>query len=142
MLAAIRRLIADIAGPSESYSDLDLVNAISDAVREMTVLGLANISVYTVDTTANIDTGVVISPTVAAIDGQTIVFAVAVDILNDILTGKLLRGELGTAWKSGLESETSNTAAKEFRNQITALDVKRDQLILTAILSQTAARVM
>lgn len=140
ILAAIRRLLSD--NGAATYSDLALLEALGDAVRELAVMGLTNMQAYVVDDTVNFDTTEAITPTPTLSDGQVMVYAVAVDLLNELLTFKLATGQLGTAWKSGLESETSNTQAKEFRAAISALQTRMDQAILVAIGSRSSARMM
>jgi|SRR5690348_13301991 len=136
VLARLRRLIEQTdASLATSLSDEELLEHILDAVNELTIRGVDAINVtgvtppvsaFTVGTDQTVTTppyGISPAPTVR--QGELMAFTAALNILDQEFRGKVLRGEIGSSWTSGLEQQSTITAAQLYK---TALDDLRDQL--------------
>jgi hypothetical protein len=53
-----------------------------------------------------------------------------IDLLEREYRGKLFRGEIGVSWKSGLESESTISAEKAYKQILDDLDADLEGLIL------------
>jgi hypothetical protein len=58
--------------------------------------------------------------------GYLLSLGAAVKLLERSFYGRLNRGELGVAWQSGLEQESTITAAQTYRTSINALRSRFD----------------
>jgi hypothetical protein len=76
------------------------------------------------------------SPTYGILNGTDdqmliLMYSVALATLNSTYRQRVDRGELGISWQSGLESESSISAEKAYRQMLTDLEAIIDQLMVT-----------
>lgn len=141
ILNRIRRLIEQ-TDPSlaTSMTDEELLEHILDAVNELTIANVDGINIvatatpaFTVGTDQTSSTppyGVTPTPTVR--QGELLCFTAAMNILDANFRGAVLRGELGSSWTSGLEQQSTITAAQLYKESLDDLRQQRDELIMMA----------
>jgi hypothetical protein len=78
-------------------------------------------------------------PTLA--QGMIMTLHAAVMALEDMYRGRLFRGELGIAWQSGLESESTISAEKAYRDAIGAIRNELTTVWLVQAAGQSGSRI-
>lgn len=129
ILGMIRRLAAEVDESTSEYTDSELLELVEDVRVVREVSGIASFGDYTVGTVQN-QPGYGIVPEPTNIDGVILAHGVAVRVLEDTFRGRLSRGEIGTSWTSGLEAESSISAAATYQTLIKGLQRALDKLII------------
>lgn len=125
----LREKITEVDEATSLYEGEDLVQALDDAHMLLKAKGVMNMVNYTVNTDPTVSPlGITPEPTEG--DGLLIIYRAAVDILTNEYRGRVKRGEMGIAWKSGLEEESSISAAKEYRSLIDKMESELIHLVL------------
>lgn len=130
VLAMARRLMAEVDLGLSTVTDREILEAVYDArdVLELQRLpGFADLAVGT-DQAVSAAYGIVPDPTLEL--GVILAHKAAVDILRQTYLGRVSRGELGTSWTSGLESESTIQTEKAYRDAIAGIDAQMQGLIL------------
>jgi hypothetical protein len=138
IIQLLRRRITEVDPGTSVYSDPDLTQCIKNAVvvlKTFKVQGFASATPFVV---ALQPPGITPEPTDE--QGVIIAYRSAVDILTDEYQKRLKEGTLGVSWQSGLESESSITAAKSYQERIADLTQELDSMILIQGAQFTAFR--
>lgn len=136
----LREKITEVDPEAARYEGEDLLLALSDALYHLQAKGVKNMSGYTVNTDPDFSP-LGITPEPESSDALVILLHAAVDILSNEYRGRLKRGEMGISWKSGLEEESSITAAKEYRGMVDELRQELTTLILVQGVDKAGSRV-
>ncbi len=128
-LLALRRRIAQVDVSASDYSDEELL---AEAADGRDYLELKNVPTFA-DLAVDMDPdsasyGITPDPTVA--QAKILECRVALQVLTRVYTDRLMRGEIGTSWRSGLEEETSIQAERAYRRMLDLLAAELDELIL------------
>lgn len=128
-LKMLRRKLEDVDTAALRRTDTQLLDTAEDMRLELAARQLQGYSGITVDAVKS-------SPTYGILNGTDdqmliLVYAVALSVLNSTYRQRVDRGELGVSWQSGLESESSISAEKAYRQMLTDLELTMDQLIIT-----------
>ena len=129
IIRLLQERIVDVDPATALFTEEQLMVALSDALRVLQVKSVSGMSDYTVVTDPN-DADYGFTPEVTDIHGTMLVLKAAVDILNNEFRGRVRTGELGSSWSSGLEQESSITAAKEYRFAIAELADELTSILL------------
>ncbi len=130
-LQLLRRRIAEVDVAASDYDDAELLAEGSDA---RDYLELKNVPTFTdiafdlVPTSSTYG----ITPDANIQQGHMLAVRAAHQILLQKYTERLMRGELGTSWRSGLEEESSIAAEKAYRGMLMSLQGELEELILIA----------
>ena len=125
----LRRKLEDVDVAALRRTDRQLLEVAEDLRLELASRQLQGFLDITVDS-------VPASPTYGIDDGNDdqliiLVYAVALAVLSSTYRQRVDRGELGISWQSGLESESSISAEKAYRQILSELELTLDQLIVT-----------
>jgi hypothetical protein len=130
-LLMLRRRIAQVDVAASDYTDEELLFEAADA---RDYLELKNVPTFA-DLAVDMDPvsasyGITPDPTLS--QAQILVVRAALQVLSRTYTDRLMRGEIGTSWRSGLEEETSIQAARAYRQMLDLLAAELEELILIA----------
>lgn len=135
VLKLLRQQINETDLPVSDVTDSELLEYLQAAIEMLSLRKIASMSSYVVVTDPN-TSGYGITPVLTTEHAHMVCRAAALDILREQFRGKLNRGELGINWKSGLEEESTITAAKEWKAVIQDLE---NELTLLITLNQSGA---
>lgn len=129
VLAALRGRLNEIDLYTATMDDDDLLAAIKVARDLFEVRRLSGFDALAVDLDiTSVNYGIVPAPTLE--QGHLLAIKAAIDLLNQTYRSKLSRGELATSWQSGLESESTISAADKFRDMIKDLERELQEMDL------------
>lgn len=122
VLAFLRRKLSQVDTSTSVITDPELLAAISDRRRDFALRKLQGFSDLAVgyDQSETTTYGILPEPTEEL--GTLLALGAAVDLLNQTFLGRLDRGELGTTWTSGFESESTVTASRAYQGLIGAIE--------------------
>lgn len=140
VIGRIRRLITLVDAETSEYEDETLLLAVEDGRRSRAAKNLASMNTLSVDTDKTSPT-YGISPEPTEYQGELLALWAAVEILGRAYRGRVDRGELGVSWTSGLESESTISAAKAYSGAVDALARQADDLLLAVESARTNVRV-
>lgn len=127
VLNLIRRTINEVDLAASQLTDEELLQFVADTRDElelMLVTGFSNLAVGSeVDPPSGAPAyGIVPDPTLE--EGYLLALGAAIKVLEQSFYGRLNRGELGTSWRSGLEEESSITAAQTYKTSLDRLKLR------------------
>lgn len=140
ILRMLRQKVTEVDPGTYSYEGEDLVVALGDALIHLQAKNVRNMNLYTVNTDPTVEP-LGITPEPEAPDALIIMLHAAVELLSNEYRGRLKRGEMGISWRSGLEEESSITAAKEYRAMVAQLENDLTALILIHGITRHGARI-
>lgn len=129
VLSVLRRYIDEVDQAVSTLTDEELLKAISDARDKLElrkVQGVASLTVQPDVSLANYG----ITPDSSLEQGHMLALQAAINLLEAKYRNRLFQGELGTAWRSGLEEESTISAEKAYRAAIATLVDQLTDLIL------------
>lgn len=129
VIRVIRRRTTEVDVATSDWTNEDIVAYMRDALIRFQIKNLKGFVDLTIDADPNSET-FGINPEATDAEGMILAYETAVDILTDTLQGRLLRGEMGVSWKSGLEEESSTVATQTYRSHIADLRREGNSLIL------------
>jgi len=139
-LRMLRRKVADVDVAAQRRTDTQLLDSAADALLELVVRAVEGFEAITiVSSKAN--------PATYGIQGHTdsqamiLLYSVAHDVLSSTYRQRVDRGELGISWTSGIESESSISAEKAYKQMLDELAAARDQLLITYQRSRANGRI-
>lgn len=140
MVGLTRRLIDDTDPTAQfAMTDADIIQALQDALNNLTARLVGNFPLITFDTAPASPTfGVSPAPTLQ--ETEILCAKAAIAILRDAYAGRLKRGELGVSWRSGPEEESSIAAARSYKQLIDEAESAVVELVLIYTRLQSAAR--
>lgn len=133
LLRILRAYLEEVDPATSLYTDEQLLARTADALGVLQSKKVAMVAGLTLDEAAKTFTP---EPSYAA--GLVIALQTATTVLQSELRGRLKRGEFGISWKSGLEEESSITAAKSYSEMITGLEMELQSVL--AVQGQLAVR--
>jgi hypothetical protein len=129
LLRLFRDTIVDTDPSTDLFQDTELMVNLADALRVLQSKRVAGMSSYSFDLDpASLTFGVNPNPTDP--HGLIIMLKAAVDLLNTELLARVRSGEIGVSWQSGLEQESSISAAKSYQTSIDALENELECLLV------------
>lgn len=123
----LRTYLVEVDPSASSFTDDALVQTLADALRVQQAKAVPAIKDLVIDLNVG---EFVAEPTEQ--QGLIIVLKAAATILYGLYRGRLSRGEFGISWQSGLESESSVSAAKSYRDLIDDLSSELEQVVMIA----------
>jgi hypothetical protein len=126
VLGMIRRLVAEVDEIASDLTDPELLAVVDDVRLENQVRGMATFGTYVV-VSEQTESGYGITPDPEDIDAVILAYGTATRILDDAYRGRLGRGELGVSWTSGLEAESTISAATAYLRLIDRIARKYDE---------------
>jgi hypothetical protein len=129
-LNMLRRKVADVDVAAQRRTDTQLLSSAADAQLELIVRAVAGFDAITI-VASNVN------PATYGIRGHTdaqamiLLYAVAYDVLSSTYRQRVDNGDLGISWTSGIESESSISAEKAYKQMLDELAASRDQLLIT-----------
>lgn len=126
MLRVFRDKITEIDPATSLYSDADLTALLGDALTKLQVKLVQAVIALSFDEDTNEFSGEISDGA-----GLLIAYQAAVDLLRRELRGRLKRGEFGISWSSGLEEESSVTAAKSYGEMVESLEAELQLFLIT-----------
>lgn len=138
-LKMLRRKLEDVDTAALRRTDTELLETAEDMRLELTARQLRGFSGITIDSVKSSPTYGILNAT----DDQQIIliYAVALNTLAATYRQRVDRGELGVSWQSGLESESSISAEKAYKQILSDLELALDQLIITYQRQDANARI-
>jgi hypothetical protein len=139
-LLMVRRRVAEVDVTASDYDDVEFLEAAADALEYLAMKNVAALDGLAVDLDVDSATyGLTPDPTRA--QAQLLLLRVAHQVLAQRYTERLMRGEIGTSWRSGLEEESSIQAEKAYRGMLDRLAGELDELVLITKASTAGDRV-
>lgn len=139
--ALATRLLGSIdAEAADVLSEAVLVAALKDAVRYYAVQQVVEFAAFTVDVDA-FDADSAITPEPNDQLGVILAHTMAANLAQQAFTGRMRRGELGVSWRSGVEEESSVTAAANYKSLIAAMNTRVRELLLVFHREAQGARI-
>lgn len=135
VLALLRRIVGDV-DETLYPEDETLFLALSDARDHLELLNIAGMSSLVIDTSART---IIPDPTLE--HGHMLALRAGTELLEQTYRERVSRGELGASWSSGLESESTITAAKVYRDAINNLKDALQNLIMLNKAASAGTRV-
>lgn len=127
VLERLRILVGQVDLAISDYTDPELLTYIRSAARLLLVREVLQ-DEYTVGTDQNDPATFGIDPDPTAIDGELLAMQAAVMLLDELFRDRLQRGEIGVSWTSGLEQESTISAAAAYKQGIAELRLELGQL--------------
>jgi hypothetical protein len=122
VLALLRRIVGDV---DETVSDdTELFTALQDAQQGLELKRMPGLNTLVVTPAAS-----TITPDPTTEQGHLLALYAAIMLLDQSYRERLSRGELGTSWTSGLEGESTISAAKAYKDAIDRLRSELADLI-------------
>ena len=145
LTSAVLRIIRDRVGTLDDavalvLQDQNLLTRVDDAVRYFQVQQVGEFLNHTVDVDA-FDVEDAVSPVFSDPLGLIVAYWVSLQILQEAYRGRLQRGEFGTLWRSGLEEESTASAAKYYDGRIAAMRTELHELLLVYHREAQGARI-
>lgn len=128
VLGFLRRKLAAVDLATSDLTDEELLAAIDDRRRSYAIRQWGTFVNLAVGTDQDDEDTYGIIPDPTDEEGTALALGAAIDLLEQQFLGRLDRGEIGTTWSSGLESESTVQAAKAYGDRISEI-----QSELTAI---------
>lgn len=128
--------IAEVDTQAAPFDDERLLVDIDDVVREFSVRGVSAFDVYAIDVEEP-DPDDAVIPELTNQHGVIVAYAVAANRLQEEYIGRMNRGELGVSWTSGLEAESTVSAAKAYRDHIASLRQQLNELLIHEQMQRT-----
>lgn len=139
-LKMLRRKMADVDTAAQRRTDTELLDNAADLRLELAARQLRGFADITVDSVKSSPTYGILNATDE--QGLILVYTVAHSVLNSIYRQRVERGELGVSWSSGLESESSISAEKAYKQLLDDLVRTADELIITYQRQDANARIL
>jgi len=130
VLAMARRLMAEVDIATSTVTDEEILEAVYDARDLFELQRLTDFINLVVGTDQAEPTTYGIKPDPTLEQGVLLAHKASVDLLRTTYLGRVSRGELGTSWSSGLESESTIQAQKAYRDAIDGIESQLTALIL------------
>lgn len=140
LVRRIRALTGTVDITASDLTDVEIMEAVQDAVAVLESRGVLGAGTYAVGTDQTDDATFGVLPEPTLIDGNLIATRVAIDLLRATYRGRLDRGELGISWTSGLEAESSISAEKAYKAGIQDLEDELRELTAIRLSGVTGAR--
>lgn len=145
LTSAVLRVIRERVGTLDdqvaaSVTDAALLVRLQDAVRYFQVQQVGEFLNHSVDPDA-FDVEDAVTPVFPDTLGLIVAYWVSLQVLQEAYRGRLQRGEFGTLWRSGLEEESTATAAKYYDGRIAAMRVELQELLLVYHREAQGARI-
>jgi hypothetical protein len=129
VIQLVRQLISDVDPETRTIDDDEILVQLSFARDTLELRKIASVTGIAIGTdSTKVGYGIVPEPTIA--QGTQLALQAAIDILDSAYRGRLFRGELGTSWQSGLESESTISADKSYKEAISNLRSDLESVIL------------
>lgn len=129
-LKMLRRKVADVDVAAQRRTDVQLLDAAADARLELVVRAVQGFDAITINSSKA-------NPATYGMQGHNdaqamiLLYCVAYDVLVSTYRQRVDRGELGISWTSGIESESSISAEKAYKQMVDEIAAARDQLLIT-----------
>lgn len=144
VLSLVRRLVDEVDQAASNLTDEELLQFVADTRDELELRLVTGFSSLVVG--AELDPpsggnayGIVPDPTLE--EGYLLALGTALRLLEQAFQGRLNRGELGVAWRSGPEEESSITAAQTYRNMLAERRLRYEAQILVRRAPTAATRI-
>ena len=129
VLKKIRRLLEEVDSSTSLITDEEILEAVGDARDYLELAKVPDFEALAVSTDpAEANYGITPEPTLQL--GTILALKAASALLERTYWGKVNRGELGSSWASGLESESTLQAARSYETAFKGLDVQAEALIV------------
>ena len=142
VLRKLRRLIDEVDQGVSVLTDEELLDVLADERDNLELGKVTGFEVLTVssDVTEPTTYGILPEASLTLELGTILAYKAAVAVLRQQFRARVNRGELGITWSSGLESESTLQAAREYKNAIDDLECQADALILIKRAPTSATR--
>lgn len=128
------------AEAADVLSDEVMLAALRQALQYYQVQLVVAFDAYTVDTNA-FDADSALTPEPNTTLGTILAYTVAANLGQQQYQGRLRRGEFGISWRSGLEEESSVTAAATYAGLVNTLRRQVTELLLVYHRDAQGARI-
>ncbi len=139
VLRMLRRLLAESDLVLSNLTDEEMLEFVLDAEEQLTLRDIPSWQTFTIGTD-NAAVGYGISPEPTTQEGHMMALQAAIMMLDGAYRGRLFKGELGVSWRSGLESASTISAEKAYREALKGLELQLERLILLARASTAGVR--
>lgn len=130
IIAAARQRAGDIDSAAYRYTTNEYALMVAQCVRSFSVRGAtAAINQLVVTTTEGSEA---IAPAASDLQGELLATATALRLLQQTYRRRVDDGSLGVSWTSGLDSETTISAASAYQGMIAEVAAELNELILFA----------
>jgi hypothetical protein len=139
LLDMLRRRLDEADESLSALTDGELLEVVGDVQRTMVarrVAGASDLVIQADQTQA----GYGITPDPAVDLGVLLVLGALGQLLRDTFRGRLNRGELGVSWQSGLEQESTISAADAYRAMVRAVDLEFEEALIIYRTATTGSR--
>jgi hypothetical protein len=136
VLALLRRKLAESNLAVSPYEDYELLSHMTDAQEELGLRKSAQgVELLVIDPA---DGSITPEPTTE--QGHVLALKTASNLLHQEYSGRVMRGELGVSWRSGLEEMSTISSEKAWRQAVQRLDETLEELLLIKNSPQTGTR--
>lgn len=133
----VRRKAGDWDSAGYRYTTNQIAKAVGSVRRTLAVRKLQGMQDLVVTTTDGAET---IAPEPTDEQGVILVTGATLLLLRGTYAGRLDRGEIGIAWQSGLEQESTIQADKAYSAHLTKLEHELEELLLIVRAPTSATR--
>lgn len=139
VLGRLRRLIEEVDEVTSSLTDEELLTAIGDARDTLELRKIAGMDALAVESDQSEATyGITPDPTLE--QAEMLALQAAGELLEREFRGRVLRGELGASWQSGVEMESTITAGRLYADAVGNIRGLLETLILLKFAPTTGTR--
>ncbi len=128
--------IAEVDTQAAPYDDARLLLDIDDVIQELAVRSVPGFDGYAIDVEEP-DPDDAVVPEMTSQHGLIVAYLVACARLQESYITRMNRGELGISWTSGLESESTVSAAKAYQGLIATLRQQANELLIHEQMQRT-----
>ena len=138
-LRLLRRKLADVDPAALRRTDIELLDTAEDIRIELVARAVEGFDAMTIESDVEEPEYGILNGT----DPQMLILAygVAYAVLSATYRARVDRGELGTSWTSGLESESSISAEKAYKGILDKLEETYNELLITYQSPDTLRRI-
>lgn len=139
VLKVLRRHLNEVDPVVSELTDEELLEALSDARDILELRKVTGVDELAVGSElGDPDYGILPEPTIE--QGHMLALQAAANLLEQKYRSRLFQGELGVSWQSGLESESTISAEKAYRDALQSLRDQLTELILIKRAPTSATR--
>lgn len=139
VLGRLRRLIVEVDEVTSDLTDQELLLHLEDARATLELRKIAGMSELAVGSIQD-QTGYGIIPDPTLELGEMMALQAASEILEAEFRGRVFRGELGVSWQSGVEQESTITAARMYADAIGNIRGNLESLVLIKLAPTSGTR--
>lgn len=139
VLTLLRRKLSESDLAISNLTDSEILEFMGDALEELSLRGVAGMSALAIGTQVD-EPGYGIVPEPTTEQAHMLALKTSSIILRNEYMRRLLTGEIGSSWRSGLESESTINTDASFKKAIKEFEATLEELLLIKRAPTTGTR--